>query len=99
MVDYSKFDNIVLSSDEEEENERKNLEEHFENSDLRNTSPIIFADINQIPEVNTWEGVRLPIVSVGQNQKSPFFENGQFSRHFVFGEKTFFFFFEKNVFF
>jgi hypothetical protein len=51
MVDYSKFDNIVLSSDEEEENERKNLEEHFENSDLRNTSPIIFAEINQIPEM------------------------------------------------
>jgi hypothetical protein len=48
MVDYSKFDNIVLSSDEEDENERQNLEGNFENNDL---VPIIFADIKQIPEV------------------------------------------------
>jgi len=48
MVDYSKFDNIVLSSDEEDENERQNLEEHFENNNL---VPIIFSDIKQIPEM------------------------------------------------
>ena len=38
------------------------------------------------------------IVSLGQNQKTTIFANGQFSGHLIFYKKTFFIFLKKSIF-